>query len=301
MRRTESTVFPPSMLRPRLSRRRLFFVVAGGLSLAEAFPLARPLSAVRKLIRRVKRPPQLETPVDLLDSFITPNDAFFVRSHFAAPPQSLLPTELYISGPGAKTLTLALADLEKMEVVELAAVLQCAGNGRALFGDRVPGVQWKKGAVGNARWRGVRLAAILERAGLAGAGGHVHLAGQDVPPHVNTPSYVRSIPMDRALDPTTLVSFAMNGASLPELHGGPLRLVVPGWAGNHWMKWLATIRIAAEAATGFFMDPAYRMPTSSGSSGPASRVSRRGDTGTPFDGGHSARDGALRSGPGKPS
>src|SRR5439155_3708089 len=133
------------------------------------------------------------------------------------------------------------------------AVLQCAGNGRSLHQPRVPGVQWVHGAMGQASWTGVRLADLLGRAGVAAGAAHVQLEGADLPPKPMTPRFVRSIPLARALDPGTLVVSHMNGAPLSLGHGAPFRLVVPGWAGDHWVKWLTSIRVQTGEAEGFYM------------------------------------------------
>jgi sulfite oxidase len=124
----------------------------------------------------------------------------------------------------------------------------------------VPGVQWVHGAVGQAAWTGVRLKDLLERAGIAEGAAHVGLEGTDVPPKPTVPAFHRSIPLERAVDPTTIVALRMNGERLSHAHGAPFRLVVPGWAGDHWMKWLRTIRLQQEEATGFYMQTAYRLP-----------------------------------------
>jgi sulfite oxidase len=89
---------------------------------------------------------------------------------------------------------------------------------------------------------------------------HVHLRGYDLSPNATTPAFVRSIPIDRAMDPTTLLAFKMNDEPLPLQHGGPVRLVVPGWTGNHWMKWLSHLELAEREAEGFYMDEVYRVP-----------------------------------------
>ena len=147
-----------------------------------------------------------------------------------------------------------------METVSFEAVLQCAGNGRANFRPRLPGVLWDRGAVGNAEWKGVRLADLLKRAKLREGAAHVHLLGADAPPTPKTPAFLRSIPIAKALDPDTIVAYAMNDEALPMLHGGPVRLVVPGWTGNHWMKWLRAITVSTEEAPGFYQQTGYKMP-----------------------------------------
>jgi DMSO/TMAO reductase YedYZ molybdopterin-dependent catalytic subunit len=101
---------------------------------------------------------------------------------------------------------------------------------------------------------------VLQKAGVLPDAGHLRLAGADGPPKPTVPAFVRSIPLSRALDPSTLIAWGMNGQPLTLAHGAPLRLVVPGWAGDHWVKWLTSIRVQKEEAEGFYMQTAYRMP-----------------------------------------
>jgi sulfite oxidase len=215
-----------------------------------------------KLIVRTLRPLNLESPVSALDSWLTPNDQFFIRSHFGAPAVDLHPWELEISGLVDRPAKLGLARLHGRAQVTLPAVLQCSGNGRSLFRPGIPGVGWVRGAIGHAEWTGVRLADLLEDARLQSGAAHIHLIGGDAPPSPKTPAFVRSIPIDRALDSNTLLGLRMNGAPLPALHGGPLRLIVPGWAGNNWIKWVRRIVVAREEAPGFYMQTGYRLPRS---------------------------------------
>jgi DMSO/TMAO reductase YedYZ molybdopterin-dependent catalytic subunit len=129
----------------------------------------------------------------------------------------------------------------------------------------VPGVQWSYGAVGNARWSGVRLKDVLARAGVKDTTKHLHLFGSDAPPG-KVPPFNRSIEMAKAMD-DCILAFEMNGKPLPPQHGAPLRLIVPGWAGDHWMKWLVRISANANPQTGFYMDTAYRWPLTPGAPG----------------------------------
>lgn len=214
------------------------------------------------LIVRNSRPLDLETPVTALDGWLTPNDQFFVRSHLSTPAIGLAPWSLQVGGLADHPRAWSLDELQKLEQVKIPAVLQCAGNGRAYFRPRLPGVQWEKGAVGQAEWSGVRLVDLLERAGYQRGAGHVHLLGADPPPSPKTPRFLRSIPIERALDPNTLIATHMNGEPLPLLHGGPMRLVVPGWTGNHWLKWLRQISLAKDEAPGTYQQSGYRMPKS---------------------------------------
>jgi DMSO/TMAO reductase YedYZ molybdopterin-dependent catalytic subunit len=195
-----------------------------------------------------------------LDPWLTPNRVFFVRSHLGVPAVDLGPWRLRLTGMVDRPATLGLDDLNGLERVTVPAVLQCAGNGRALFQPTIPGVPWEKGAVGHAEWTGVRLVELLERAGLQKGAAHVHLLGADPPPSPKTPAYIRSIPIARALAPDTLLATEMNGEPLPVLHGGPIRLVVPGWTGNHWIKWLRTLNVAPDEAPGPYQQTSYKMP-----------------------------------------
>jgi DMSO/TMAO reductase YedYZ molybdopterin-dependent catalytic subunit len=214
-----------------------------------------------QMIVRNTRPLDLETPVEAFESQITSNRLFFVRSHFGVPAIEL--TDLWkvsIQGGVKSPLALSLDELNKLEQVTVAAVLQCAGNGRGLFTPTIPGIGWTKGAVGNAEWTGVRLADLLNRAGIEPDMAHVQLVGADGPPMPKTPAFLRSIPLNQALLQSVLLATTMNGEPLPKEHGGPVRLVVPGWTGNHWMKWLRTIVVSKNEAPGFYQQTGYKMP-----------------------------------------
>ncbi len=213
-----------------------------------------------RLIVRTERPLNLESPTAAFDSWLTPIDQFFVRSHFGAPAVDLHPWELEIDGLVERPRGLSLAELNRYSQVTLPALLQCSGNGRTLFRPRIPGIGWERGAVGHAEWTGVRLADILNRAGIKPGAAHVQMIGADTPPSPKTPAFFRSIPLDQALAPDTLIALRMNGEPLPVLHGGPLRLVVPGWAGDNWLKWLRRIIVSVVEAPGFYMQTAYRLP-----------------------------------------
>ncbi len=245
-------------MRRMIGRRRLL----QGTGIALAFTPAG--TAFADLLRQERAPQNLATPITRFDRLITPTPDFFVRSHFG-PPALDRSRPLSVEGLVTNKLTLTAAELEKsFKPVTVTAVLQCAGNGRALHVPRVPGIQWVHGAMGQATFTGVRLRDLLEKAGVAPEnlkGTFVHLLGADAPPKPQTPVFLRSIPIERALDPSTLVAYRMNGEELTLGHGAPLRLVVPGWAGDHWVKWLTKIAVEKEEAKGFFMQTAYRMPT----------------------------------------
>jgi sulfite oxidase len=204
-------------------------------------------------------PQNWATPLSALDRLITPTPVFFVRSHFGPP--ALDPSRrLRIDGLVDRPLALAAGDLRGFPEVTTTCVLQCAGNGRALQQPRVAGVQWEHGALGQASWTGVRLRDVLARAGVQADARHIRIAGADRPPKPTVPAFVRGLPLERALDPSTLIAYRMNGQPLSLAHGAPLRLVVPGWTGNHWVKWLAHLRVQRDEAEGFYMQTGYRLP-----------------------------------------
>lgn len=238
--------------------RRRELLELGALSAAST--LALPSLAEELLLQHGAAPQNLATPLEALSRLITPTPVFFVRSHFGPP--ALDPARrLRISGLLQTPLDLDLAALKRFPEITLTAVLQCAGNGRALHEPRVPGVQWIHGAMGQATWTGVRLKDVLDRAHLSPDAAHVWLAGADYPPKPSVPRFLRSIPRARALDPSTLIAYRMNGEPLSLAHGAPFRLVVPGWAGDHWVKWLTEMRVEKEEPEGFYYQTAYRMPT----------------------------------------
>jgi DMSO/TMAO reductase YedYZ molybdopterin-dependent catalytic subunit len=239
------------------------FALLGLLSGADTARGNEPPHALEVFTRR---PENLSTPLGWFDRPITPTGVFFVRSHFGAPAQ-VRDGRLRVEGMVRTPLDLSVADLEAMPQTEVTAVAQCAGNGRSLMDPHVPGVQWVHGAMGQAVWKGVRLQDLLERAGVAGGAAHVALRGADRPPKPSVPAFLRSIPLARAGDPSTLVALSMNGEPLTHAHGAPMRLVVPGWTANHWMKWLHTVTLQAAEADGFYMQTAYRFPRTPGAPG----------------------------------
>ena len=205
-------------------------------------------------------PQNLATPLGYFDRLLTPTEAFFVRSHFG-PPSLDANRKLTIEGLVKGPLAFTAEELRtRFKAATVTAVLQCAGNGRSFFVPRVPGVQWGNGAMGQATFTGVRLRDLLQAAGPSKEGTFVHLAGADAPPKPSVPAFIRSIPLVRAMDPSTLVAWAMNDEPLTLAHGAPLRLVVPGWAGDHWVKWLTHVKLHHEEAEGFYMQTAYKFP-----------------------------------------
>lgn len=212
------------------------------------------------MIVRSARFLDLEMPPEFVNSWITPVPHFFVRNHMHEP-SALDASEwrLTISGEVEYPLTLSLADLSKLDPHTVTNTLECAGNGRGFQQPHVPGVQWQRGAVGTARFAGPRLHNLLQRAGVKPTGKHVMFRGLDEIPG-KVPAFIRSIPMEKALDADTLVATRMNGTPLAKHHGFPARALVPGWIGAASCKWLTEIKVLEKEFEGNFMKPGYRMP-----------------------------------------
>lgn len=223
----------------------------------EALPSKRPL------LKKTYRPPNFETPVDYFKQIFTPNDAFFVRYHLSNIPEINAATwKLRIGGEAVQNpLEFTLDDLKKdFEQVEITAVCQCAGNRRGLFQPHVPGVQWGYGAMGNARWQGVRLRDVLSKVGLNKEALEVVLDGADTGVLEKTPDFIKSLPLWKALEENTLIALAMNGEPLPHWNGFPARVVIPGWTATYWVKHLTSIQVVTQPFAGFWMKTAYRLP-----------------------------------------
>ena len=262
---------------PALNRRKALGLGAAGLmattGLARAetitLPFAngeRPLVKYpekRALIGLTSRPPQLETPFAVYDeALLTPNDAFFVRYHLSDLPLTIDPDtyRLEIKGHVDKPVSLGLADLKSMPAMDLVAVNQCSGNGRGFFEPRVAGGQAANGLMGNARWTGIPLRAVLDRAGIKPGAVQVQFDGLDGPVADGTPDFAKALDLDHARDGEVMLAWAMNGADLPFLNGYPLRLVVPGYFGTYWVKHLSAITVLEKPLANFWMATAYRIP-----------------------------------------
>src|SRR4029077_1878275 len=211
----------------------------------------------------------LETPVEYFNTWLTPVPHFFVRNHMFEPSElDAADWRLALGGEVEKPLTLSLAELSKLETHSVVNTLECAGNGRSLHRPQVPGVQWGKGAVSTARFSGPRLRDVLQRAAVKSSGKHVMFRGLDEVPG-KVPPFIRSIPIEKALDSDTLIATNMNGVALTKHHGFPARALVPGWIGAASCKWLTEIKILDSEFVGNFMSPAYRFPNQPGKPGEA--------------------------------
>ena len=223
-----------------------------------AYPQKRPL------IVQTMRPPQLETPFAVFnEGLLTPNDAFFVRYHWSGIPTSIDPTtyRLRVSGKVNTPLTLGLDELKRLaDPIELVAVNQCSGNSRGYFTPRTPGGQLGNGAMGNARWTGVPLKKVLEKAGVQAGAVQVSFDGLDQPPLGDGPDFGKALEIDHALNGEVMLAWGMNGEDLPILNGYPIRLIVPGYFGTYWVKHVTEIRVLDQPYDGYWLQTGYRVP-----------------------------------------
>src|SRR6202163_3381997 len=171
------------------------------------------------------------------------------------------PARRHASGEGANGETeFTLDDLRKLPAVEVVAVNQCSGNRRGLFQPHVPGVEWGYGAMGCARWKGARLKDVLDKIGVKKEAIEIVFNGADGPVIAETPDFIKSIPVWKAMEDSTLIAYEMNGQPLPHFNGFPARIIVPGWTGTYWMKHVISIKAVTKPESGFWMNPAYRVP-----------------------------------------
>lgn len=250
-----------------LSRRDLLAQLAMATAAARFMPaelFAQAQSAAQrfgkdKLIIRSTRPPDFETPVALLDSFITPLEHFYVRSHMPVPTVDASTFALKIGGEVNSAISLSLDELKKLPAVTVTTTLECAGNGRAFFQPAVAGIQWEKGAVGTARFTGVRMSEVLKKAGVKTGALNVEMHAADRPPGT-MPAFVRQVPMQKAMHADTILAWDMNGQPMPQVHGAPLRAIIPGWEGAYSVKWVNQLNVLAKDTDSFWYVTGYRYP-----------------------------------------
>jgi DMSO/TMAO reductase YedYZ molybdopterin-dependent catalytic subunit len=215
------------------------------------------------MIIRQQEPKVLETPLDRVDSFLTPVEQFYIRSHTVAPKLELATYRLQIDGAVRRPFSLTYQELRAMPAETRVALLECAGNSRVFLVPQVQGAQWELGAVSNAEWTGVPLRALLERAGLDEDACEIVLEGPDrgVPKEGAIPpgliAYARSLPRAKALQPEVLVAYQMNGQDLSQDHGYPVRAIVPGHYAMASVKWLTRIYAVREPFQGYWQTSDY--------------------------------------------
>jgi len=226
-------------------------------------PITTSFPQKTAMILQRSRPPLLETPFEVFDKGVfTPNNEFYVRWHWA-----VIPTEvdvdkfrLAVRGHVNEVLSLSLQQIMSLPRVEMAAVNQCSGNSRGFFEPRVAGGEWANGAMGNARWIGVRLKDVLDRAGVKAGAVQVRFNGMDEPVVSDGPDFMKSLDIDHARDGEVMIAYGMNGEQLPLLNGFPLRLVVPGWYATYWVKMVDDIEVLDRPDDNFWTKTAYTIP-----------------------------------------
>ncbi len=213
-------------------------------------------------IVRGEDPLNLEMPFSSLDQFITPTEAFYVRTHFPIPKIDKRDWRLRVEGNVEKPFELGYEDLLRMQSRTIAVTLECAGNNRNFLEPKVKGVQWGLGAVGTAEWTGVPLSMLLDRAEVKPEAREVILEGADggVLEEPKRPSgkvqFARSIPLAKART-DVLLAYQMNGTELPQQHGFPLRAIVPGWYAMASIKWLQRIIVTDRPFSGYYQTLDY--------------------------------------------
>ena len=239
------------------------------VALVTAHPLFRRLAwaqaaATGRLIVQRAAPLAAEMPLSGLTSWITPNDLFHILTNIG----STLPTvdpatwRLSIDGQVERPLTLTYEQLKSLPPRTVTAVLECAGNSRNSVSPPLPRSPLNNGYVGNAEWRGVPLQAVLEQAGVKTGAVEVVFEGADRGKPAVAPAevpFAKSIPIEKALHPETLLVYEMNGVPLPREHGGPVRILVPGWYGTYDVKWLTRVEVVNRPFDGVFMTKVWRV------------------------------------------
>jgi DMSO/TMAO reductase YedYZ molybdopterin-dependent catalytic subunit len=233
---------------PFVDRLPAGFIPAAFAQGAASGPKPLKMAGKAEIMVIQERPLNAETPEHMLDDDVTPNAKYFIRNNGLPPdpPSDPRAWKVTIDGEVNNKLDLTVGELERrFPMVSLKLQLECGGNGRSFFSPETRGNQWGNGAAGCAEWTGVRLRDVLQAAGLKPSavytgqyGGDTHLSGNP-----NQPSISRGMRIAKAMDEHTLIAVRMNGEQIPNIHGGPVRLVVPGWAGSLSQKWLTRIWI----------------------------------------------------------
>ena len=211
----------------------------------------------RDLLVLSEEPLNAETKLGERTGTITPAGSHYVRTHFPLPHA---PREIAVDGAVERPISITFDEVRALPARTLAVTLECAGNGRRYLDPKAPGEQWGLGAVGTAEWTGTPLGALLERVAPNPKAVEVLFRGADegIPKDLGRHiAYERALPVADALSDDVLVTYLMNGEPIPPEHGGPLRLVVPGWYGMASVKWLARITLLDRPFVGFYQTDRY--------------------------------------------
>lgn len=264
-------------MKPKESRRQFLTAAAGASTLAalgvgKSYAQTEPPGTISsEMIKQDKakvmqwhseRPLTGSVPAHEHDFDVTPSERMFVRNNLLTPVIDINQHKLTLKGLVDKELSFSVFDLAKsFRTVTMQGMLECAGSGRSAYQPRASGTPWlETGGMGCPTWGGVRLSDLLKAAGVKPNAGHVAGQGGDPGMVPTAAPVIRSIPMKKAMDDSTLVAWAMDGQPLPWVHGYPLRLVVPGWVGSASTKWLHTLTVLDAPFKGTYMDSSYRVP-----------------------------------------
>lgn len=275
----DAAIFDQSSSPSILSRRSLlkwmgaatFGMTPGVTSLTQAQQAEAFRQAIGKDHRMVVhnwRPGVLETPLELLrEHRLTPKQILFVRNNqlwdgaLSADPLPLEGWRVEMIGLLKYPRVIQGSELKRYQPVEVEMVLQCSGNGRSYYADTIKtrGTQWQKGGMGNLRWKGVPLKTLVEGLKLEvdSRARFITAEGQDVPPSDMAADFEHSVPIDEALD-RAILALEMNGEPIPAVHGGPVRLIIPGYYGTMNVKWLTRLRFEAEESGNYNHIRRYR-------------------------------------------
>ncbi|MCO1603348.1 sulfite oxidase [Desulfosporosinus nitroreducens] len=218
-------------------------------------PTITPFLTTRKL-----NPENQETPIHFLPQTITPKEYFFIRNHFEYPTQTQEAYFLPIVGEVIRPIIFKLEDIMRMPSKHLMLPLECSGNNRAFFHPKVYGEQWEDGAISQGLWKGVPLKDLLALIGLKRTALEVVFEAYDYGKRMDLEGdfhFARSLPIQKALHPDTLIAYELNGKPIPFKHGYPLRLIVPQWYAMASIKWVKRIVVIDHLFKGPFQEIDY--------------------------------------------
>ena len=261
--------------------------IKAGLSASTEVAQIRPDDNPKSLVTIEREPMIGETPQRAFEKWLTPIPLFYVRNHFDIPDIRCSEWKLYIGGVVSRDSELTLDQLKSLPRVTLPVTMECAGNNRSDLEPPTPGNQFQNGAVSTAYWAGVRLKDVLAVSGIGDGAKEALFEGHDsgipAPGETEMP-YLRSLPIDVAMHPDTLLVYEMNGRALPKEHGHPVRLMVPGWYGMASVKWLKRITLLDMNYEGFFQTDRYIVEDESGKAVPLTSIGIKSVIGSPTDG-----------------
>lgn len=231
-----------------------------GPSDLDSVPQVQPTQSPKNLVPIEHEPMIGETPQSELDNWLTPIPSFYVRNHFEMPEICGSEWKLHIDGLVSKESNLSFEHLRALPSITMPVTIECAGNNRSDLVPPAPGNQFQNGAVSTANWTGTSLHHVLTSCGISDGATEVLFEGYDsgVPePGAQVMPYLRSLPLNVAMHPDTLLVYEMNSQILPREHGFPVRLLVSGWYGMASVKWLKRITVLDRSYEGFFQTDRY--------------------------------------------